>query len=342
MEYRFKVTAASASQPIELSADGYGGGRLEWFHFDWSAGQGLQDEEPSLETHDGELLPSPLRFRGMPAARFWEFENRDVYFGGIDAAPEDLARLAVAGYATLYGDDWYGIPIRLPAGTLAQISALVVIDDFGRETPIPATAVLDGARRAFRFFEVTGDPGPARGAAPLLLVPPTVETTDAARPLEDVRFLRDEAANVAWAVEQRVEATTGRPVDLGARTAAPAPAAPADDRWRFVLSTAVPDNWVPLVPVRTGANGAIAFQRGRVAGATGTRGARGRVLEPRARLLINEEEIPREGARVVRRFQSARGTDGRLHVWIGRAKGPGRGEGASTLSFDMIDRRAQG
>jgi hypothetical protein len=80
--------------------------------------------------------------------------------------------------------------------------------------------------------------------------------------------------------------------------------------------------------------GPIAFQRGRIEG----RGARGRVLEPQTRLLIDEEEVPREGVRVARRFQSARGTDGRLHVWAGRRKGPGRGEGSSRLEFDAIDR----
>jgi hypothetical protein len=335
MEYRFSVGATTAAGPLELSADGYCGGRLEWYHFDWRSGSGFGPGETAGEHHSADLLPAPLRFRGMPASRFWEFENADVYFGGIDAAPEDLARVAVSGYATLYGDDWYVIPIRLQAGTLAQVEALTVVDDFGRETPVAAAAVRDGPRRAFRFFEITGDPGPARGAAPLLLIPPTVETTDAARPLEDVRFLRDEAANLAWAVEHRVESVTGRPVDLAARGGAPTSPAAENDRWRFVLSTDVPDNWVPLVPVRIGDEaGPIAFQRGRIEG----RGARGHLLEPKTRLLINEEEVPREGARVVRRFQSARGPDGRLHVWIGRRKGPGRGEGSSRLVFDTIDR----
>jgi len=334
MEYRFAVGATTAAGPLELSADGYHGGRLEWFHFDWSSGTGFSDRELG-DDHEAELLPAPLRFRGMPASRFWEFENRDVYFGGVDAATEDLARLAVAGYATLYGDDWYLIPIRLDAGTLAQVEELLVTDDFGRVTPVAAAAAIDGARRAFRFFEITGDPGPGRGDAPLLLLPPTVETADAARPLEDVRFLRDEAANLAWAVEHRIESATGRAVDLAARGGAPSSPQAENDRWRYVLATSVPDNWVPLVPVRIGDDeGPIAFQRGRIEG----RGARGHVLEPRTRLLIDEEEIPREGARVVRRFQSARGPDGRLHVWIGRRKGPGRGEGSSRLEFDTIDR----
>ena len=340
MEYLFRVGATTGSGEIELSADGYGGGRLEWYHFDWAQGSPLADDDAAAKTHDAELLATPLRFRGMPASRFWEFEDGAVYYGGIDAAPEDLGRIAVAGYATLYGDDWYLIPIRLEGGTLAQVLELTVVDDFGRRTAVPAAAVVDGAERAFRFFEITGDPGPDAAApvCPLLLIPPTVETTDAARPLEDVGFLRDEAANLAWAVEHRVESVTGRPVDLAPRRAAPAVPPASGERWRFVLSTGAPDNWVPLVPVRVGDNGAIAFQRGRLASAAGSRGALGRVLEPHRRLIVHEEEVPYEGVRVVRRFQSTRGPDGRLHVWVGLRKGPGRGPGSSTLTFDTIDR----
>ena len=92
---------------------------------------------------------------------------------------------------------------------------------------------------------------------------------------------------------------------------------------------------MPLVPVRIGdEDRPIALQRARIGG----QGARGRVLEPQTRLLVDEEEVPREGARVVRRFQSARGPDGRLHVRVGRRKGPGRGEGSSRLELDAVDR----
>jgi hypothetical protein len=232
MEYSFRVGATTGAGAIELSADGYRGGRLEWFHFDWAGDPSLTPSNAAAATHDAELLAAPLRFRGMPAARFWEFEDGAVYYGGIHAAPEDLGRIAVAGYATLYGDDWYLIPIRLEGGALAQVLELTVVDDFGRRTPVPAAAVADGAERAFRFFEITGDPGPdaAPPVAPLLLIPPTVETTDAARPLEDVGFVRDEAANLAWAVEHRVESATGRPVDLAARRPAQAVSPAAGDR----------------------------------------------------------------------------------------------------------------
>jgi len=269
-----------------------------------------------------------------------------VSFAAIDVAPEDLARVAVAGYATVYNDDWYVVPLRVPAATLTTIVSLRVIDDFGRTTDVPAAAVVDGGGpgRSFKFFELTGDPGPGRDAPPALFLPPSLETTDAGTPLEDVRFVRDEVGNLGWAVEHRIESRAGRPVDLAARDTSPLAAGtepgahPDDDRWRFVLSTPVRSHWIPLVPVRLGADGAIRLQRGRVPVAGGTtRGARGRILEPDRRLRIHEEEILRTGVRVVRRFQSARDAEGLLHTWVGRRKGPGRGEGTSGLSFDVLE-----
>jgi hypothetical protein len=89
------------------------------------------------------------------------------------------------------------------------------------------------------------------------------------------------------------------------------------------------------------ATGQIMLQRGRVAlsGEPGaSRGALGRILIPDRRLLIHEDEIPNAGIRVVRRYQSARDPGGKLHTWVGRRKGPGRGEGHSGLEFDVLDR----
>lgn len=354
MEYQLALeTDDHDGRPIRLvAADGYPGGRLDWYRFDRVPALGERGM-PGGRVHRAELLPAPLRFRGMPADRFWEFEEGDVYLGGIEAAPEDLARVAVAGYAVVYGNDWMVVPLSIPFGTLSTVTRLTVLDDFGRETEIRSAAEVDGGGpgRAFKFFELSGDPNPKLGRAPLLFLPATVETTEAGRPLEDVRFLRDELANVAWAVENRVESRAGNPVDVAARGPRPRPA--TEDRgdgddWLLTLSTPVPNHWVPLLPVRLVDDPAqpadraqIMFQRGRVpmpGGSGGTSGALGEILVPDRRLLIHEDEIPNAGLRVVRRFQSARSADGRLHTWIGRRKGPGRGEGHSGLEFDRLDR----
>jgi len=49
-----------------------------------------------------------------------------------------------------------------------------------------------------------------------------------------------------------------------------------------------------------------------------------------------DEEVPRSGARVISAYQYARWIDGSTHVWRGRRKDAGRGEGASALRYDVI------
>jgi hypothetical protein len=198
----------------------------------------------------------------------------------------------------------------------------------------------------FKFFELTGDPAPATGGAPILFLPPTVATTDAGRPLDDVSLGRDESANLVWAVERRIEGTYGRGVDpLAARAgigprAAP-PATPAE-RWTFDLGGDVPPNWVPLFPVRLDDHGSIGFQRGRVPipGTPRTRGALSTLLQPDRRLIIEESEVPDAGLQLVRRYQSARTRTGALRIWLGRQKGPGRPAPDTGFVTDRLVRTA--
>jgi hypothetical protein len=63
----------------------------------------------------------------------------------------------------------------------------------------------------------------------------------------------------------------------------------------------------------------------------------GRILEPGRELALHDEEVPREGVRVTRAYQSARWIDGSTYLWIGRRKRPGRGEGSSGLRFDSAE-----
>ena len=354
MEYEGSVGAAldDAGSGIALTLRDYGGGRLDWYSFDYLGAQlrgdpggaatadAEQAESKRVQHYATELIPQPLTFAGMPASRFWEFESGEVHFGGIDAAPEDLAKLSLAAYATVYGDDWYVVPLTVAAGTIVTIDTVTVIDDFGDATVVPSAASLDGASRSFKWFELTGDPSAELGREPLLFVPPTVDTADGGTILDDLRVVRDEMANTAWAIERRVLDRSGRPVDpiaaLGTPPRAEAPTGPTS--WSFRIGAEVPANWVPMVPVRLGQGGAIGLQRGRMpVPGGGTRGATGDLLEPRQRLVVEESEVPSVGLRVIRRFQSARSTAGGFHVWLGRQKGPGRGEGDSGLVFDHLD-----
>jgi hypothetical protein len=67
-------------------------------------------------------------------------------------------------------------------------------------------------------------------------------------------------------------------------------------------------------------------------------GARGRILVPERALRLYEEEIPSAGIEVTRGWQLARGSDGRVCLWMARRKRPGRGERGSGLEFDALER----
>ena len=168
-------------------------------------------------------------------------------------------------------------------------------------------------------------------------------------------FLRDEMANVAWGVERVVESAAGRPLDRFEAfqeerrrrqerdEGVSSGSAQATMQPTYRLGTSVPDYWIPLLPVQEGTS--IRLKRGALPdlgseGGTGTLEPQGRVLEPGRELLLHDEEVPREGARVTRAYQYARWIDGSTHLWMGRRKQPGRGEGSSGLRFDIVEANA--
>jgi hypothetical protein len=344
LEYRFGVTTHPPAARVELDAPEYPGGALDWFHFDIRGAASETAEPGGVVRKHLTSLPTPLEFAGMPAPRWWEFEDHDVDFGDMNGGPDDLARSTLAAYAMVAGDDWNVVPCELQAGTVSRVERLTVVDDYGGITPLRATAVNDAAAapgaRVWRFFELSGDGGPDGGRSPLLFLPPVVHAVEQSRAVEEVEFRRDEMANIGWAIERRVESSAGHAVDRQAPrepSTAPAPR-PTDGAWRYQLATDVPDNWVPLVPVRIeSSQPQIALRRGRLSAEPAEHQARGRILEPEHAFVVHEEEIPAGGLRVERRWQLARGADGQVRLWVGRRKAPGGGPLPRTpLRFDNL------
>lgn len=340
LEYAADVAAPDFASGTVLRARSYPGGHLDWEAFD-VAGSAAPELAKGAPTATIATVPVPLRYPGMPASRWWEFEDGAVDWGDVQGGPEDLPRYLVAAYACLYGDDWSVLPVPLPRGCLAQVSSVRVSDSFGRTFGVEATAVADDERegddRAWRFMELTGDPAPAAGHAPLVLVPAVLPPHERGRPVEEVLFLRDEVGNLAWAVEQVIEGASGRRVQREREplTDNGVPA-PEERAWGYRVATPVPAHYVPLVPVTVDSSGAMRLQRGRLATATGTTGARGLILVPDRRLLLHEEEIPGNGIRVTRAYEYARSPDGGTHLWMGRRKRPGSTPRAPGLRHDVV------
>ena len=233
LEHRFSITAGTGDSEVVITATEYAGGHLDWYSFDVERprrGAGTKppvidvppvvDVPPIVVTRPAEkvtAIPTPVRYAGMPASRWWAFEEGDVHFGDIAAAPGDLGRLLLADYVTVYGNDWYSIPLRLPLGTVSQVLDLKVYDTMGGGfTSIAHAALADERRpgqRAFRLYELSGDPSVKADKAPLLLLPPSLSGAQVGPMLERVELVRDEAANLAWGIERFVEGPTGRAVD---------------------------------------------------------------------------------------------------------------------------------
>lgn len=349
MEYAFSVEAPT-SPPRVLTSDYYDG-ELDWYDFDVKMGETLGANEdrasgvnplPITRT----TIPAPATYRGMPASRWWEFEDASVDFGAVEADPDDLARMLLVDFAITYGNDWFVIPVDVPVGSICRIHSLVITDTFGVRTLIPSIdRSTHPASSHWRMFKNSGNADTPTN----LFLAPTLKRTMESQPLDDVLFLRDEMANLAWGVERIAEGASGRPLnrrddELARRTRnQPSTSEPSSDgalTWR--LSTEVPGYWIPLIPVQIQGNQhAIRLRRGTVLRQDGSlkpQPAISQILKPSAGPLdIFEEEIPREGARVTRSFQYARWFNGSPLLWIGRRKTVGRGEGSSGLRFDVAE-----
>jgi len=339
LEYAFAAAARTSAGEVVLAADEYTGGTLDWQSVSAaleSLGEPAAPQPPQAVALRP-TLPVPVGYAGKPADRFWEFEDAAVHFGAIDAGPTDLARLLLVEFALVYGNDWFVVPARLPVGSLFRARSFEVRDTFGVVTQVERSQDAGGT---WSLFEVDGADG--------FFLAPTLADALGGNPVEQVALFRDEMANMAWGVERRVQGASGDGYDradeasrLAAQQQVDGP--PVDAQLVYRLATAVPEQWIPFVPVAaaasTAANPVVELQRRAVLHVE-VDGERRRI-EPRGVLLggggdlrLAEEEVPREGAVVERSFQFARWFDGRSLLWLGRRKHAGRGEGASGLRFD--------
>ena len=388
MEYAFALKAGE----LALKADEYTDGHLDWDDLRVTAA--VPDARPFQQTFAVESRhPSPVIYPGMPAQRYWEFEDGDVNFAGAEAGVTDLIRMSVTEFALTFGNDWFLVPVRLPVGWLYQVAQFEITDSFGITATAAPIANPSGTR--WTLYELTADATLRGKVSHAMLLPDSVVDVQEGVVLEETLLARDEMANLAWAIEQRVQGVSGEPVDrnleargLSFQQQIHFDTAPDSPQVAYRLATPVPANWTPLLPVRSPAlnpGDPLTIRLARagmkrffpeasveVLGAADpeyvefldhleaqdsyiTRlpmGAdlRAYVFYPRGwllrrdptqpmpaddTLLIEEEEVPRIGARLRRKFQYARSSDGRRWLWIGRSKIAGRGEAASHLRFDV-------
>jgi hypothetical protein len=240
---------------------------------------------------------------------------------------------------------------------VTRVESLVVTDTFGVRSlirpigdpalPQPFFSMWQMAQKGTSSFSAA----PPRPIPNRFFLPPTLSTSLDSPPLEDVLFMRDEMANLAWAIERTIESPIEQPAQ---RYEAP-DAVPIDPPShvingtlpRYLLSSQVPPNWIPLLPIQIpnpafpSTSGQILsrLKRGAVLqpdGTTKIHAAKGDVLLSAGNLLFYDEEVPREGARITRQRRLARWTDGSTWLWTSFKNEVGQGEGSSQLKFDQI------
>jgi hypothetical protein len=340
LSYRVQVAASGPGGGVALSAQAGRDGSFDWYAFD------VTDRAPALapaETRAFAAAPMHVRFRGMPNARWWDFEPGTTDFGAIEPQKRDLAKLMVMDFLLVHGNDWFVVPFPQDIGTLSWLESLLVHDVFGGVTLVDRADAGPVASPLERWtLYSTAASADGAGIAPFFVLPPSPAAALQPGPtLEEVRFFRDEMAELVWAIERTTESAIGTPWSGHERSVASAPTAPAPSTapLHYRIETTVPESWIPFVPVAIdAATGEVALQRARLLRAAGDAPVLpfGRILRPGApSYVLAEHEVPREGTRITRLACRSRWIDGSTHMWLARRRSVGAGEGDSGLRYDV-------
>lgn len=373
LEYSCQVAAPRPGQPSSLDwlvADEHSNGHLDWYSFDLAPSSGFTAPSDASgqsfsDFTNSEVLttiPTPLRFKGMPNARWWEFEDRKVDWGGMDVPLTDVSKLLLLDFTFNFGNDWYLVPYRAEVGSLVSLNGIEVQDVFGVRTLIRhANEGNPNNWKRWNMYSLTPR-GEATSSETRLFVSPAAMQVMEGPKFETVNFIRDEMANMAWGIEKLIPdglfgGRDGQEAALdlfdylkeNAPPYTPPMPVDTDATIEYKVATKVQENWIPFIPNHvSSANRGIRLQR--AAMPRDIMGMNTPVVEPRSVILrpgmeasppqpyyVNEEEVTQAGTLVHRNWQRTRWHDGSLHHWVGRRKRTGTGGGYSGLKFDQVD-----
>jgi hypothetical protein len=367
LEYAASIAAPGPDSETVLATAEHTSGPIDWYDFDIAAsarhtaaagitlGATPADLSPPPSPITIVTLPTPATYPGMPSSRWWALEDAAVNFGDITAPVESPITALVVEYVLRYGNDHYVVPIRLALGSVIRTNRLIVTNTFGEQLLVRPITDLepDGP---FRLFEHTMPP-PASAADqprdPLLALLPTLDQPLSGPPLEKIDYLRDELADIVWAVEHTALGSNGAPTDRSAESLAagrgpgtsltPAGLPPANGipTLQYLLRSDVEENWFAFTlanPEDATNPTVMPFTEIPPISAPGT--ATPATPVPWTAILIEQstglpqEEITRAGLQATRQWRYARWLDGTQLCWVARHIEPGQGEGSSGLTFD--------
>lgn len=362
MEYRSTVAAPdSSAESTFLEMAEHHGQQMGWYSF--KKGPEYTDMKAKLKpeairTALKTLVPTPLSFPGMPHARWWEMEDSTIDLGSIKAQKTDTGLLLLAEFGLLYSNDWLLLPLNVPLGDLVQIDRLCTTDVFGVMSVLHEPHTISAKKDGWRFFQYND-----ASLADWTWLPAISAAQLQSEATEELRFIRDEMANMVWGVEQIVPDGLGGSIDgashalgreqwlltlAGLPTANPLDPLPTPADYRYLMGNTVPPHWIPFMPFRPDSSKPdMSLRRSAmprilddVAAATRIRPQtvllRGTSMPEFVRLDVPEEEIPILGLTVRSFWRRARTTDGSTVTWRAYEKRLGRHTAASGLQFDVL------
>lgn len=342
MEYRFNINISqTATAGTSLQAGEYPGGRLDWSDFDVqikTGGTSTTTTTPVIASEEkGDVfLPTIVSYRGMPNPRFWQMEEGSMDYGKIEQSPAGIVGLLLAEYGLTYSNDWFLLPWPVKTNTLCGMQGILVTDVFGQRNFVaPANMTPEAQWQQFALF-THSQQNQTAAKQQIFYLPAVTGAVQSSEPLEKVYFMRDEMANLMWAIEDVVPAQTGGGRKIISTLAEPVPENPDPSTWQYILGTTVPEHWIPFVAVhKPGSDTEIRLQRGRIPNAKPPQCLL--LTESQPVQFIEAQEVPRSGVIVERAVQRVRWLNGKTYLWIGRRKLIGRGEGSSGLEFDKLN-----
>jgi hypothetical protein len=356
LDYDVKMQFGGTTNVVTLKVEPNENGAVDWTSFDFASQTGTGDPFGAIAAQVTRVAPMTVRFPGMPAPRYWDFESGDLPWPDVDATRIELLRLLVIDFSMLYGLDWFVLPLDLPVGNAVKIDTLVVYDVFGGLTivdPVEAGRNVQAPAVPDRFtMYSTASPG--GDVAAFMVLPPAAGTAlQQGAVLEEVRFARDEMADMVWGIESVTESRIGERRRGTERDAAvdvivPPPPLPSNaNPLSYQLESKIPVHWIPFLLPDTSTPSTV-FVEGAAERSPAVKAdpiavpPAGKILKPTGIFgvtgagpyAVNQEQIPRSGVRVQRVAFATRALDGKSYFWVGRRRRAGAGETQSGLRFD--------
>jgi hypothetical protein len=358
LEYTFRIQ----KDDTELLAEEYHGVDLDWYSFNLVNIGNIDDFSESIA-----VKPVPLSFRGMPLARWWSLEDSRVDLGQIKRPYLNFLTMLLLEFSLIFSHDWSIIPVEHKVGHIRRIDTFIVIDSFGVISEVKPVIDQTPEKQGWEVFTLSPRAQNERSDGRIFYLPNSLYHALESEPIEQVSFLRDEMANLVWAVEHRYQDRDGNVINRNDEELAHPPGQPRPSLYwdtqreslidrtlikgegepgnryigpvaLYLPKTHVPAHWIPYKPRQLDTDGHYILRRARTVEDLSQGPQYKGVILSESKYVI-DEEVPRVGILLSRVFQMARDSDGKRYSWRSRKKQPDELRKSSGLLFDVLRER---